>query len=802
MSLIAGAHYDEGIAELREAFAIKPHPNVLFNIGKAYQEAGRLPEALSFFKRYLATQPPDADQVEPLIEQLQAQLPPPEPKPVERKPVPEERPSPRTAQVDEQAAKRMRELLDRLETAVAKAEAAAAKPAAPAPATETPEAVAEEALGEGNPAVPYEEVVVTASRRAQSTLEAPNSTTIITADEIRASGAQSVVELLRRVPGAEVMELGASSFDVSFRGFNQRIANKVLVLVDGRTEYQDFLGVTLWPQLTIELDEIERVEVIRGPGSALYGANAMLGVINIITKAAGAGPRGEFTGLAGTGNLVGGSFVGNSEDKGLRYRASVGYGQSDKFSRDFDNGRPDYAPMVADPNLGFRTARGNLLLQYTFNRDIQASASAGVSRLYTELYALGVLRNYYLDGVAAYAMGDLTLGPAKLKFFWNHLDGNAGPQYEPIGTRSLLTNIDSNVFDAELLFQKDFDLAGHHSFNAGASGRMKRLGWGYLDAFHSEIHAAVFAQEEWRIVQPFRVIASYRIDRHPLLDNGNPGFAQSPRASMLFLPAEGHAFRLSAATAFREPTFLESYTDLRVPLPGINGASALTLGNLGLKPESLLAYEFGYRGEAPSIGLDWDIALYWNNVSDLITLSPITPYGAGGSFDPVTQTYLVGHSGFVNDPTQYTARGAEVGVHYSPVDGLDLRLSGAVENIVANNLAPGTACGPCQEAPALKVFGGVSYHSKVNVDLSVDGSYSTSSTWIERQPSTSDPTQIVDAAYPLASYAVINARVAYRALGDALTFALVGSQLGPSHQEHPFGNLINQRFFATVTVRP
>ncbi|HEX4621304.1 MAG TPA: TonB-dependent receptor plug domain-containing protein [Myxococcaceae bacterium] len=260
MSLIGSGQYDDGIGELKRAYAIKPHANVLFNIARAYLDAGRTQDAVDFYRRYLATNPPDSDQIEPIVERLAASLPRPEekkPPPEEKKPPPEEK-IVHAPSVDAETVKRMNALLERLEAAVTKAEAAA-KPPAEAGA-HPPEAPTPEGLEEGGEtAVPYEEVVVTASRRAQSTLEAPNSTTVINADEIRASGAHSIVELLRRVPGAEVMEMGVSSDNVSFRGFNQRIANKVLVLVDGRTEYQDFVGLTIWPEIPIELEEIERI---------------------------------------------------------------------------------------------------------------------------------------------------------------------------------------------------------------------------------------------------------------------------------------------------------------------------------------------------------------------------------------------------------------------------------------------------------------------------------------------------------------------------------------------------------------
>ena len=168
-------------------------------------------------------------------------------------------------------------------------------------------------------------MVVSASRRAQLSIEAPAATTVITADEIRASVRTSIPDLLRRVPGADVMAMGASEADVSIRGFNQRISNKVLVLVDGRSVYQDFVGATFWSLINVPIGDIERIEVVRGPGSALYGANAALGVVNIITK-----PPGELRGSrvnarGGSGNTVEGSYAFGGVADALAYRANVGY---------------------------------------------------------------------------------------------------------------------------------------------------------------------------------------------------------------------------------------------------------------------------------------------------------------------------------------------------------------------------------------------------------------------------------------------------------------------------------------------
>ena len=793
MALIADGKLDEGITELLEAYSIRPHPNVLFNVGRAYEAAGRPADALVFYNRYLEANPPDADKVRDVVAKLEAQvpkkvLPPPEEPTGSGK-------RPAVPQVDDATVKRLEALAERMERAIAKAETQEAEKAAPAESKPSAAAAVED-FG-----VPYEETVVAASRRAQATLDAPNAITVITGDEIRASGLISLADILRRVPGAEVMTMGLASSNVSFRGFNQRIANKVLVLLDGRPEYQDFLGVTLWSVLPVGLEEIERVEVIRGPGSALYGANAMLGVVNIITRAPGSGAPAEFNAWAGNSNLVGGSFVASGGDK-LRFRASAGYGQGDKYSRDYAQGRADVVSNIDDPNLALRSARGNLTAFYAFNKDFSVAISGGLNRLYTELYALGLLRNYYLDGLAGYAKADFTGGPVKVRFFWNHASFDAGPQYEPIGQRSLRTSVDTNVFDGEALFQKEFSLAGTHVLAIGLSARLKRVGWGYIDKFREELHAAAFIQDEWRIIKELTLVASYRIDRHPLLDNGSPGYAQSPRVSLVVRPFESHAFRASFATAFRQPTFLESYMDIRTPVPGVTGASVLTSGNRALKPERLISFEVGYRGELPRLGLTVDLAGYWNIVNDLIVLGAVNPVDPATAFDTKSQSFLLGRSFFQNDAQTYHARGAELGVTWNATKGLDLRLSTALQSLVADKPPAGFVCGPCTQSPALKLNGGFIYRTPVNLDLSADVSFVTGSTWVEREPSASDPTQIANLQNPLPAYAVINARVAYRLFNDKLTVAVVGSQLGPNHQEHPFGNYVNRRVFAQITVQP
>ena len=128
--------------------------------------------------------------------------------------------------------------------------------------------------------------VTSVSKKPQKILEAPAAIFVITQEDIRRSGAVSIPEVLRMVPGLEVAKIDSNKWAVTSRGFNGRFANKLLVLIDGRTVYTPLFSGVYWDMKDTLLNDIDRIEIIRGPGAALWGANAVNGVINIITKEA------------------------------------------------------------------------------------------------------------------------------------------------------------------------------------------------------------------------------------------------------------------------------------------------------------------------------------------------------------------------------------------------------------------------------------------------------------------------------------------------------------------------------------
>jgi outer membrane cobalamin receptor len=127
-------------------------------------------------------------------------------------------------------------------------------------------------------------VVVTASRREEQLVNAPATMTVITEETIATAPALSITDMLRRVPGLNIVVTSARDVNVTSRGATGTLSDSTLVLLDGRSIYQDFFGSVLWDFVPIDMSEIKRIEVIRGPASAVWGANAMTGVINVITK--------------------------------------------------------------------------------------------------------------------------------------------------------------------------------------------------------------------------------------------------------------------------------------------------------------------------------------------------------------------------------------------------------------------------------------------------------------------------------------------------------------------------------------
>src|SRR5579864_7458029 len=183
--------------------------------------------------------------------------------------------------------------------------------------------------------------VTSVSKRGQNTSQVAAAVFVITQEDIRRSGATNIPDLLRMVPGLDVAQINGSTWAISARGFNQQFSNKLLVMIDRRVVYTSTFAGVFWDVLDLPLGDIDRIEVIRGPGGTIWGANAVNGVISIFTKKAGDTPGGLIE--AGGGSLVEGAGsveYGGQAGKATEFRVFTKYFKNDP-QEDLNGGSGD-----------------------------------------------------------------------------------------------------------------------------------------------------------------------------------------------------------------------------------------------------------------------------------------------------------------------------------------------------------------------------------------------------------------------------------------------------------------------------
>jgi len=810
----------EGAALLQRAYDRRPHPAILFNLGRAYEEAGSTQRAIQSFERYLATSPRDAAEVRARVEALRASLeaerapstpssvqlapPPPTSRRRARRRAPEPTPPPAAPPPAPPARGLTDDELDRLADRLADALAARLPPPAPAPVTpspttglesegvETGEEPAPEVEGEAVTAPGeslesktgevYEDVVITASRRAQSPLDAPNAVTILTAEDIRVSGARALPDLLRRVPGVDVMAMSYSDFNVAVRGFNRRVANKILVLIDGRTAYQDFLGVTLWRGFSIDLRDIERVEVVRGPGSAIYGAYAYTGIINIITKSPNEIRGGTAYAAAGNGERVEAAFQYGDVKGPIGFRISGGYERADKFDNEFDIRDADVSSDIQDLDESREVARADGQVEYTVGSGkFYAGAGARVGR--SELYGVSSLRNQSFDGVISNVRAGYADDELSFRSYWQSQSVRTQPQFYATGTQPLDSSIESDIVSIEPLYRPTFELGGTHRLVLGAEYRFKYIDWNYLNDTQTENHFALFFQDDYSPSDRFTIIASARLDVHPFI-----GPLGSPRVAFIYKPTPKQAIRLTAGTAFRVPTLAESYISLEALTPNPGAAIRLVGGRAqgrDIDEERIASIDLGYRFINDFI--DVEVVAFFNRVTNLIVQTPLEPTGPVTTLDPTLDAFVVAESFYVNSAQDFLAFGSELATRWYPVDGLDLGLTYSFQYIFDEDTGERFTDSPLHKGT---LWG--QYRLPAGLDLGLSASYTSSQRWVEPRFDPEDPSGFDRTPLPVDGSVVMLGRLGYRLFDGDLEFGVTGTNLldvGDNRErEHPFAN--------------
>jgi outer membrane receptor for ferrienterochelin and colicin len=821
MAAITEGKYEEGISELQRAYEISPHPSVLYNIARAYAESGDLEGAVATFRKYLDGNPPDKDEVTTVVTALEGRL--------ERQRA--------IAAAASQAAPTTPTGTTPTPGTAPGATTPGTTPGTPPPesiATGTgpatgpaplagPSAAAGLNVGQAKNEDVFEESVVTASKGAQSPLDAPNSTSIITEQDIRLSGLVQIPDLLRRLAGVDVMETTNSQTEVSMRGFNQAFSNKVIVLINGRSTFVDLLGSTFWATLPIGVEDIERIEVVRGPGSALYGADAFNGVINIITKAPGEGKSGVSV-LYGDHNLAHGTMSASGRDKEVAYRISGGFDYFPRWSTIVSNNRVDVQTAPANYG-GQQSSQKSVRLNVDVTRDMGSGVLIGVGAGYSHAaYEVGPyspLTDLVFDTDTVDATAFVTSKHIEIHGFYNTYRGQNQYDATYIGQTSFPSEYALNVLDVEAQYLDDEHGKGlDNSLHLGIGYRYKEATLAYLaGGGATENWESAYVHDEFSFGKQmgprrqFALVGDLRGDYVQYLGKLVP----SPKGSILFHPSKQSTIRGIVATAFRIPTFLESYfgTDLQLPATGGSLASYSSNSSVGsprLNPEQVVTEELGYLNQESDY-FTFDSAVFHNNVNNLIELAPnraitVGDLAAGNplsNYNAPTNTYPLFYGGWQNQCQTYNVYGAEIGARANPTEGLDIYANYTLMSVNADTSGCSAAqlvgYVPDQRTSAHKVNGGVQVRTKIGIDASVDVNYVSSQDWALQIQNVAAQ-KIEYQSFHLDPYVVVNARIGYRFFKNKADIGLVANNLlNAQHREYPFSQAVGQRIMGTLSYR-
>lgn len=539
-----------------------------------------------------------------------------------------------------------------------------------------------------------EQVVVTASRSDQQLVNAPASVSLVTSETIQNSPATNIGDLLRAVPGVNVTQLSARDVNLTSRGATGTLATSQLALVDGRSVYLDFFGMVMWDLVPTNLNDVKQIEVIRGPASAVWGANAMSGVVNVITKTprelAAEGGRsftigvGTFdrdaSGLDGTaGGLfyVSGSHAVAVDDR-WSYKLSAGFQSQSALPRPagaipnaFGTPYPTYI------NEGTSQPKFDARVDYDMADGARLVFSGGVAG--TEGIIHSGIGPFDIDSGSrmTYVSGRYQKGPRRIATFLNVLNGDASNllsrevtgQFLPLG-------FDTTTFDIEA---SDVRAVGtNHVLSFGANYRHNGFDITIAPDGDSRNEGGVYVQDEIFLTDRLRWVVGGRLDKFSSIAN----IVFSPRTTLLYKPSPNQTLRSSFNRAFRAPSFTNNHLDVTLlneaNLSAISPALARfvfpfrAVGNPDLTQETMTAYELGYsavlRNRATVTA-----AVYWNTTNDAIFFTQAdryTPTNPPVTWPAFIPTFVLGLIPSPGLPSAFTYlnlgtvkdKGLEVGV--------------------------------------------------------------------------------------------------------------------------------------------
>lgn len=579
---------------------------------------------------------------------------------------------------------------------------------------------------------------------------------VISPEDIKRSGVTNIPDVLRMVPGVQVARIGASQWAVTARGFNGRFANKLLVLIDGRAVYTPTFGGVRWENQDLILEDIERIEVIRGPGASVWGQNAVNGVINIITKHAEDTRQGLMTVTSGNEeNAIVQLRYGEQFGDNLHYRVFGKFLHRDGlvdqrenannddwtqgrggFRVDWHSGEGDQVLLEGNGFLG-ETTKG-----FLFPTD----NSQGPARHNREQNSGGhVLARWEHDFSVA--------STTRTQFYYENFN-----EHDPgFGSER------RHTFDLE--FQHDLAIERDNYFNWGLGYRLvsdQVLNGLYttVDPNHKNLHLISAFVQDKAVFFDDRLELTFgsKFQYYTLI-----GWDYQPSARLLWKIHPEHRLWFAFSRAVRAPSRGETALNLRpLSVPGPLPFHFRFRGNPNLGEERVLSYEAGYRTWLGN-RLSFDLALFYNDYDQLIT----------GLTEPVDLTNRLISVTFKNGAKAHVW-GMEMAAEWRPTEPVRLQLSYSLLQIDYENFNFSSDKRPRTD-PAHQVSfrGAFDITPEVNFDV-----------WVRYVDSIEAVNTLFSPARKVNSYIALDLQLAWKPMSD-LELSVVGQNLNnANHTEY------------------
>jgi len=663
--------------------------------------------------------------------------------------------------------------------------------------------------------VRYEEqVVVSASRTEEQLVNAPAAVSVISSETILNSPATNVGDLLRAVPGVNVSQITARDINITTRGATSTLSTSQLALVDGRSIYLDFFGMIMWDLVPANPSDIKQIEVIRGPASAVWGANAMNGVVNVITKT----PRELAAGRPETVTIGVGTFdrsaQGVERDAGSifyvngvhaaapntkwSYKVSAGYFTQDPLPRptgtipnSFNTPYPDFV------NTGTSQPKFDARVDFDPSSGGKFVFAGGVAGTEGIIHSGIGPFDINSDSHLTYFTGRYERGRGRVAFFTNLLNGNAinllsrgtNGQFLPL-------NFDTQTYDVEA--SDGLTLAKRHVLSFGANYRHNAFDISIAPNGDNRNEGGGYIQDEIFLNDHFRWVVGGRLDKFSSIDSA----VFSPRTSFLIKPNAAQTFRVSYNRAFRAPSFINNNVDTTI-LNQVNLGAILpslanfvfpikAMGNPDLKQETMNAFELGYTGVIRRRATV-TAAVYWNTTDDAVLFTQVASYSPASpppTWPPQLPTVILGLIPPPGLPSAFSYRNLGTIKDKGLELGVDLALNRYV-NVFTNY--------SYQADPVVEGFDPSetnfppNNHFNAGFDFSrsrylgnVSVNYTDSAYWQD----------VLDARFagPTDAYTLLNGAFGVRWMGDRVTTSIkVNNLTNQEVQQHVFGDIIKRQ---------